>query len=138
MKLAGQYLLPGSPEKVWELLTDSERLAKFLPGCERLDPDGPDRYKAAIKSGTGTIEFAEKNPPQSVLMKLSGKAILGSIDASVRIDLAGNDGQTDLRYSGDLQVGGMMAAVGERMIEGTVMKAMDQLFASVADELKKA
>jgi len=71
MKLAGQYLLPAPPAKVWALLTDPNRLAKLLPGCERLDPDGPDRFKAAVKFGiaaisgkyAGTIEFAEKKPP---------------------------------------------------------------------------
>ena len=76
MKLAGQYILPASPAKVWALLTDPNRLAKLLPGCERLDPDGPDRFKAAVKFGiaaisgkyAGTIEFAEKNPPNSMRM----------------------------------------------------------------------
>ncbi len=48
MKLAGEYHLPAPPQKVWELLTDPNRLVELLPGCERLDPDAPDRFKAAI------------------------------------------------------------------------------------------
>jgi carbon monoxide dehydrogenase subunit G len=145
MKLAGQYLLPASPAKVWALLTDPNRLAKLLPGCERLDPDGPDRFKAAVKFGiaaisgkyAGTIEFAEKNPPNSMRMKLSGKGIPGFVDGVGHIELAEKGGQTELRYTGEAQVGGMIASVGQRMIEGAARKIVDQFFAAASEELKK-
>lgn len=145
MKLAGQYVFPASPVKVWELLTDPVRLAKLLPGCERLDPDGPDRFKAAVKFGiaaisgkyTGTIEFAEKKPPKSMRVKLSGKGIPGFVDGVGHIELDESDGRTELRYTGEAQVGGMIASVGQRMIEGAARKIMDQFFSAVAEELKK-
>lgn len=145
MKLAGQYVFPASPVKVWELLTNPERLAKLLPGCERLDPDGPDRFKAAVKFGiaaisgkyTGTIEFAEKKPPKSMRVKLSGKGIPGFVDGVGHIELDESDGRTELRYTGEAQVGGMIASVGQRMIEGAARKIMDQFFSAVAEELKK-
>jgi len=146
VKLAGQYLLPAAPEKVWELLTDPVRLAKLLPGCERLDPDGPDRYKAAVKFGiaaitgkyAGTVEFSEKNPPHSMRMKIGGKGMPGFVDGTGNIELAEKDGQTELRYTGEAQVGGMIASVGQRMIEGAAKKIVDQFFAAAAEELKKA
>jgi uncharacterized protein len=145
MKLAGQYILPAPPAKVWALLTDPNRLAKLLPGCERLDPDGPDRFKAAVKFGiaaisgkyAGTIEFAEKNPPNSMRMKLSGKGIPGFVDGIGHIELAEKGGQTELRYTGEAQVGGMIASVGQRMIEGAARKIVDQFFAAASEELKK-
>jgi carbon monoxide dehydrogenase subunit G len=145
MKLAGQYSLPAPPVKVWELLTDPVRLAKLLPGCERLDPDGPDRFKAAVKFGiaaisgkyAGTIEFSEKKPPKSLRMKLSGKGIPGFVDGVGHIELAETEGHTELRYTGEAQVGGMIASVGQRMIEGAARKIMDQFFAAVTEELKK-
>jgi len=145
MKLAGQYLLPAPPVKVWELLTDPVRLAKLLPGCERLDPDGPDRFKAAVKFGiaaisgkyAGTIEFSEKKPPKSLRMKLSGKGIPGFVDGVGHIELAETEGHTELRYTGEAQVGGMIASVGQRMIEGAGRKIIDQFFAAVTEELKK-
>jgi uncharacterized protein len=145
MKLAGQYILPASPAKVWALLTDPNRLAKLLPGCERLDPDGPDRFKAAVKFGiaaisgkyAGTIEFAEKKPPNSMRMKLSGKGIPGFVDGVGHIELAEKGGQTELRYTGEAQVGGMIASVGQRMIEGAARKIVDQFFAAASEELKK-
>ena len=145
MKLAGQYILPAPPVKVWALLTDPNRLAKLLPGCERLDPDGPDRFKAAVKFGiaaisgkyAGTIEFAEKNPPNSMRMKLSGKGIPGFVDGVGHIELTEKGGQTELRYTGEAQVGGMIASVGQRMIEGAARKIVDQFFAAASEELKK-
>lgn len=144
MKLEGRYTLPAPPAKVWALLTDPQRLAKLLPGCERLDSDGPDRFKAAVKfaiaaiSGryAGTLEFADKNPPHSMRMKLSGKGIPGFVDGEGRLELTEKNGQTELHYSGQAQVGGMIAAVGQRMIEGVARKIVDQFFADAAAELK--
>ena len=146
MKLSGQYTLPAPPEKVWALLTDPARLAKLLPGCERLDPDGPDRFKAAVKFGlaaisgkyAGTLEFSEKKPHSSLRMKISGKGIPGFVDGSGRIELAPTNGQTEVKYNGDATVGGMIASVGQRMIEGAAKKIVDQFFAGAAEELKKA
>lgn len=145
MKLTGQYILPAPPEEVWALLTDPVRLAKLLPGCERLDPDGPDRYKAAVKFGiaaisgkyAGTVEFLDKKPPQSMRMKIGGKGLPGFVDGIGNIELTEKDRQTELRYTGEAQVGGMIASVGQRMIEGAAKKIVDQFFAAAAEELKK-
>jgi uncharacterized protein len=145
MKLAGQYILPAPPGKVWALLTDPERLAKLLPGCEGLDADGPDRYKAAMKFGiaaisgkyAGAIELFEKKPPKSMRMKVSGKGLPGFVDGAGHVELSGKGGQTELRYTGEAQVGGLIASVGQRMIEGAAKKIVDQFFAAAAEELKK-
>lgn len=145
MKLAGEYNLSAPPEKVWELLTDPNRLAKLLPGCERLDPDGPDRFKAAIKFGiaaitgkyAGIVEFSEKQPPKSMRMKISGRGIPGFVDGSGHFELKAKDGGTLLHYSGDAHVGGVIASVGQRMIEGAAKKIVDQFFAAAAEELRK-
>lgn len=146
MKLSGRYTLPAPPDKVWDLLTDPQRLAKLLPGCERLDPDGPDRFKAAVKFGlaaisgkyAGTLEFSEKKPHSSLRMKISGKGIPGFVDGSGRIQLAAKNDHTEVEYDGDAAVGGMIASVGQRMIEGAAKKIVDQFFAGAAEELKKA
>jgi len=145
VKLSGQYILTAPPAKVWALLTDPVRLAKLLPGCERLDPDGPDRFKVAVKLGiaaisgnySGSVEFGEKKPPKSMRMKFSGKGVPGFVGGTCHIELAEKSGQTELRYTGEAQVGGMIAAVGQRMIEGAARKIVDQFFAAAADQLKK-
>jgi carbon monoxide dehydrogenase subunit G len=117
----------------------------LLPGCERFDPDGPDRFKAAVKIGiaaisgnySGRIDFAEKKPPKSTRMKPSGKGVPGFVDGVGYIELSEKSGQTELRYTGEAQVGGMIAAVGQRTIEDAARKSVDQFVAAAAEELKK-
>ncbi len=144
MKIAGTCLLPAPPEQVWTLLNDPERLAKCLPGCERLEPDGPDRYKAAIKfalaaiSGkfSGSVELSEKKPPRSLRLRLEGKGVPGFVKGDGRLELADKHGQTKVRYTGEAQVGGMIAAIGQRMIEGAARKMIQQFFENAAAQLQ--
>ncbi len=144
MKIAGTCLLPAPPEQVWTLLNDPERLAKCLPGCERLEPDGPDRYKADIKfalaaiSGkfSGSVELSEKKPPRSLRLRLEGKGVPGFVKGDGRLELAEKHSQTELRYTGEAQVGGMIAAVGQRMIEGAARKMIQQFFENAAAQLQ--
>ena len=146
MKIDGNAVLPASPADVWALLTDPTRLAHLLPGCERLDPDGPDRFKAAVKfavaaiSGNyaGTLEFVEKKPPHSLILKLDGKGLPGFVTGQGKIELASHGGDTEVHYSGEAQVGGMIAAVGQRLIEGVARKIVQQFFDSATAELRSA
>lgn len=144
MKVAGNYLLPGTPQQVWVLLNDPQRLARCLPGCERLEPDGPDRYKVAIKfalaaiSGkySGSLELTEKKPPRALRMRLEGKGTPGFMNGEGQLELAERKGQTEVRYSGEAQVGGLIASVGQRMIDLAARKIIQQFFESAEAELK--
>ncbi len=144
MKVQGNVLLPAGREQVWELLTDPAKLAKLLPGCEKLEPDGPDRYKVAIKfalaaiSGkySGSVELSEKKPPESLRMVLEGKGTPGFMRGEGRIRLAEKKGQTELHYEGEAQVGGMIAAVGQRMIDVAARRIIQQFFDSASAQLR--
>ena len=144
MKIAGSYLFLAPPEEVWALLNDPARLARCLPGCERLEPDGPDRYKAVIKfalaaiSGnySGSLELREKKPPRSLRLRLEGKGVPGFVKGEGQVELSEKHGQTELRYAGEAHVGGMIAAVGQRMIEGAAWKVIQQFLESAAAQLK--
>ena len=146
MKVQGEALLPGTPEQVWALLNNPERLARCLPGCERLEPDGPDRYKAVVKfalaaiSGkyAGSLELTEKKPPRSMRLRLQGKGVPGFVKGEGHLEMAAKQGQTEVRYSGDAQVGGMIAAVGQRMIDVAARRIIQQFFESAAKELQQA
>jgi len=154
VKVSGSVLLPGTPQQVWDLLNDPQRLAKCLPGCEALEPDGPDRYKAAIQfalaaiSGkfAGSVELSQKKPPRSMRMRVEGKGIPGFMKGEGELqllavsaaNLADKQGQTELRYSGDAQVGGMIAAVGQRMIDVAARKMIQQFFDNAREQLKES
>lgn len=144
MKLAGTATLPGTPEQVWELLNDPARLAKALPGCERLDPDGPDRYKAVIKfalaaiSGnySGSVELSDKKPPHSLRLRMDGRGLPGWVKGEGELKLAAKKNETEVSYTGDAQVGGMIASVGQRMMESAAKKIVQQFFEDAAKQLK--
>jgi uncharacterized protein len=145
VKIEGQYILPGAPEAVWERLNDPVILAKSLPGVENLEADGSDRYKAKIQykmgavSGTftGAVELSEKNPPHSMHLKTSARGGPGFVTADGRIELIAKDQDTEVHYSGDLQLGGLLAAVGSRMMEGAAKKSIDEFFQAIAASLGK-
>jgi uncharacterized protein len=144
LKLAGTVAMPAPPGEVWSLLTDPARLSRLLPGCERLDPDGPDRYKAAVKFGiaaisgkyAGTLEFAEKKRPHSLVLKMDGKGLPGFVKGEGRIELvAKGASDTELTYTGEAQVGGVIASVGQRMLDAAARKIVQQFFDSAKAEL---
>ena len=143
-KIEGVVMLPAAPQAVWALLTDPASLVRLLPGCERLDPDGPDRYKAAVKFGIaaisgkygGSVEFSRKKPPHSLELSLDGKGLPGFVHAVGTITLAPQGAQTEVRYSGEAQVGGMIASVGQRMIESAARRIVQQFFEAAAAELQ--
>ena len=147
MKLTGTVAMPAPPDEVWSLLTDPARLSRLLPGCERLDPDGPDRYKAAVKFGiaaisgkyAGTLEFAEKKPPHSLVLKMDGKGLPGFVKGAGRIELTPKgESETELTYTGEAQVGGVIASVGQRMLDAAARKIVQQFFESAKAELASA
>jgi carbon monoxide dehydrogenase subunit G len=145
MKLSGSVILAAPPESVWTAINDPIILAKCLPGCERLDPDGPDRFKAAVSFGlaaisgkyAGSLELIEKKPPHSMLLKMEGMGIPGFVKGQGRVELRAKGKQTELHYEGEAQVGGMIAAIGQRMIEAASKKIVAQFFEKFSVELFK-
>lgn len=146
MKVQGSHLLPGSPQQIWDLLNDPERLAKCLPGCERLDPLGPDKYKVAVKFAiaaiggnfAGTVELADKKPPKTMKIGLESRGTPGFVKGEGTLHLVEKGQETELKYSGEAQVGGLIAAVGQRMIEAASRRVIDQIFGMMAAELQKS
>lgn len=143
MKVQGSYILPAKREKVWQLLTDPQRLPDCLPGCEQLIAVGNDRYQVKLKLGiaaisgnySGSIELTEKKPPASFRMKVEGRGTPGFLSGEGRIELAEKDGQTEVRYSGEAKVGGLIASVGSRMIELAARRIIQQFFENAAKKL---
>lgn len=146
MKIQGSQVLPASPQQVWNFLNDPIKLAKVLPGCERLDAIGPDKYKVAVKFAIaaiggnfqGTVELRDKKPPQSLGVKMESKGAPGFVQGQGTVQLAAKGKQTELKYSGEAQVGGMIAAVGQRMLDAAARKVIEQMFTMMASELSKS
>lgn len=143
MKIEGQHAVPATPEALWAGLNDPAVLAKCLPGVDRLESDGPDRYKALIKykmgpvggSFNGELEFSDKKPPHSFHFKISARGGPGFATGEGLAELKRKGKETELSYSADFQVGGMLAAVGQRLIEGAARKSIEEFFQALVKNL---
>ena len=144
MKLNGTQTFPAPRQKVWNFLIDPQRLAKCMPGCEKLKTVGENEFGGEINVGlaavkgvyNGKVKLEEMQPPSHYKMLLDGKGKQGFIKGNGTIDLEEQNGQTLLKYSGDIQVGGPLASVGQRMIDGAAKMMIGQFFTAMEAEVK--
>ncbi len=132
MKLEGEYLFNGPREEVWKLLRDPEVLATALPGAQSLTRLSDTEYEGTMHLRIGPMagDFAGKLvvsdevPPESCTLSVDGRGAQGFGKGAGHVQLIDQgDGTTLLKYTGELQVGGKLANVGQRMID-TVSKSM--------------
>ena len=144
MKLSGTQTFPAPRQQVWDFLTDPQRLAMCMPGCEKLETVGEHEYSGVLNVGlaavkgvyNGKVKLDEIQPPLHYKVSLDGKGKQGFIKGAGTVDLEEQNGQTLLKYSGDVQIGGSLASVGQRMIDGTAKMMMSQFFTALEAELK--
>jgi carbon monoxide dehydrogenase subunit G len=132
MKLEGEYIFDGPREQVWELVRDPEVLASALPGTQSMNQVSESEYegKMNLRVGpiagvfSGRVVVANEVPPESYSLSVEGKGAPGFGKGTGHVQLiAQDDGTTLMKYEGELEVGGKLAGVGQRMIE-TVGKSM--------------
>jgi carbon monoxide dehydrogenase subunit G len=144
MKLEGAYEVPAPREKVWEAFQDQTQLKQAIPGCEKLEAIGPDEYKATMKVGVGGVKgtfegkvrLSEKNPPESYKMAVEGSGGPGFIRGETVITLTDSGSGTKVSYTADLQVGGLIASVGQRMLGGVAKMMADKFFNRMSELLQ--
>lgn len=143
MTLDGTYTFTAPRERVWALLMDTDAIASCVPGCETLEPLGDDRYQAklvatvAAISGSyeGTVAMRDKIAPESYRLVVEGSGTHGFVNGESRITLREDGGSTIVAVTGTMEVGGMIARVGQRLI-GSVSKMMlDRFFACMAGKV---
>ena len=144
MKLEGAYDVPAPRQKVWDAFQDPEQLKQAIPGCEKLEAIGPDEYKATMKVGVGGVKgtfegkvrLSDKKPPESYKMAVEGAGGPGFIRGETVITLTENGSGTKVSYTADLQVGGLIASVGQRMLGGVSKMMADKFFTAMSSLLK--
>ncbi len=129
---AGEVVLSAPAAEVWRRLVEPNELAAIVPGCRKLEQDGPDRYSAEVLIGVGgirgiysaRIEIRDKREGESLRLLGTASGALGFGTGEGFVTLAGEpDGRTRLRYRYEASVGGKVAAVGQRML-GTVTRLL--------------
>jgi carbon monoxide dehydrogenase subunit G len=145
MNLNGTFVFNGPRAAVYELLQDPTVLVKALPGAKTLTKNGDDRYEGAMKVSVGPVTAAEfsmsvtlsdKVPPTSFKMQIEGKGAAGFTRGTAAIELADapDKAGTLMTYSSDVQIGGRIASVGQRLMESVGKMMMKQAL----DALNKA
>lgn len=143
MKISGKYTLDATRQEVWDALNDIHVLARVVPGCERLDQTGENEYEGTVKIGiqsikgtySGRIRIEDIQPPTHYKLIANGKSANGVVDGSGTVDLEEQDDKTLLTYGGDAQIGGVLASVGQRLIEGASRQLINQSLKALAEQI---
>jgi hypothetical protein len=144
MKLEGTHNLSAPRDRVYEMLIDPDVLQRCIPGCERLEKTAENSYSATIRTGigaikgvfTGTVRLEDMRPPEHYRIVVEGKGAPGFLKGSGNLDLEKQGEGTLIRYTGDLQLGGTLASVGQRMIQASAKMMASQFFTALEVEAK--
>lgn len=143
MRIQGDHNLRARREQIWELLVNAEVLRRCTPGCERLELIAENTYEAVLNLGigavrgryTGRVRLEELHPPQHLKMVVDGKGTQGFIKGTGTLDLLATDDGTKVIYTGDVQLGGPMASIGQRMLHSSAKLLAGQFFTAVEAEV---
>jgi uncharacterized protein len=145
MTLDGSHHFKAPRDRVWALFNDPGVLARATPGCERLNPIGPDEFEATLSVGVaavkgtyqGRLAITDKRPPEGYTLHVEGTGRPGFVKGEGRLSLTEQDGGTLATINAEAQVGGLIAAVGQRLIGAAGRLLMSQFFSALEAELDK-
>jgi len=139
MTMNGEVQLNAPPATVWEKLNDPETLKACIPGCEQLDKTSDTEFQAIATTKIGPVKakfkgkvtLSDIDPPNGY--KISGQGdggVAGFAKGAAVVKLAPKDGGTLLTYQVEAQIGGKLAQLGQRLINGAAKKVADDFFAN--------
>jgi 2-furoyl-CoA dehydrogenase large subunit len=139
LQARGHVDIAAPPDRVFAVLLDPAALARVIPGCHALDQTGPNQYRADVTVGVGLVKaryaariaLSEIDAPRSLRLAGDGQSTLGTGAGSGVVRLEATANGTRLHYDYAAQVGGKVAAVGSRMLEGAARIVLAQLFDSL-------
>lgn len=137
MNLQASHTIAAPVTLVFESLNDPAVLQQCIPGCEKMEKTGDDEYSAHLKLGVasikgsyvGKVRVSDKQPPHKFTLHVEGKGGPGFVKAQALMELKEQGQKTVLQYTADAQVGGLIAAVGSRVIEAAAKKMSGEFFA---------
>jgi len=140
VKIEGDYLFNGPQDEVWTLIRDPEVLATALPGTKSLDKVGENEYVGEMNVRVGPVAglfmgrlvVSNEIPPESCTLSVEGKGSPGFINGTGNVILNDQgDGTTLMKYEGEVQIGGKLASVGQRLLDtaskSTIRQALEAL-----------
>jgi uncharacterized protein len=136
MEINGTYTFDGPIDAVWALLMDTSAIAGCVPGCRELRPDGEDRFHAELSAPvaavTGqfaaTIALEDKVPPRSYKLAVQATGRPGFVRGRAAVVLTPDNERTSVQVTAQADVGGAVARLGQRLLEGAARMMMDRFF----------
>ena len=143
MKLSGSYEFNASPEKVWQTLTDPASLAACIPGCEKMEALGNDEYEATVTIAMGPIrskfnakvKMIDMKPYESYSLSIEGNGPSGFVRGESQVKLTENNGKTTVDVESESSSGGLLARVGQRMMESFSRNMMNRFFTCLQESV---
>jgi len=141
MEMTGEYRIPAPRETVWAALNDPVVLQSCIPGCESLERGAENEFKATVRAKVGPVSarfsgkvtLSDFDPPKSYRISGEGQGgAAGFAKGGAVVNLEEDGAGTILRYTADAQVGGKLAQIGSRLIDGTAKKLADEFFEAFA------
>jgi len=125
MKIEGSYPFAAPRDVLWPMLLDPTILANVMPGCEELENVAENQYHGILKIKVGPVQgkfqgnvaLSDINSPESYTIVVDGKGAPGYVKGTGSLRLEADGDMTTLHYSGDAQVGGRLASVGQRLLD---------------------
>jgi carbon monoxide dehydrogenase subunit G len=146
MQLTGKHVVNAAPEKIWDMLMDTDTLARIVPGISRLEKTGDNTFKSVLEiklgpvsgSFTGSLQLEEITMQKGFTLKVQQNSKIGNANAAIKIDLLPVDtGQTEIAFNGDVKMTGLLAGMGQRVMGGVANTLTKQFFANLEKELEK-
>lgn len=146
MEMQGTRQLAVTQQQAWEGLNDPEVLKACIPGCDSIEATGENAWDLvnAIKVGPvsakfkGSIELSDIQPPESYTLTFEGNGgVAGFGKGSAQVRLLPSDGGCELAYSANATVGGKIAQVGQRLIDGVAKSMAESFFKRFEEEMQR-
>ena len=141
MKLAGTYKLNVKKEIVWNALNDPKILKQCIPGCDSFDKENDNSFNASATNQigpmnatfSGVVKLSNIKKNESYTLSGEGQSSVGFANGSANVKLTEENGSTILNYEVNVDVGGKIAQLGSRLIDGVAKKMSDYFFGRFAD-----
>jgi hypothetical protein len=143
--MKGSRVVPTDVETTWQALNDPEVLRACIPGCESIDWVSDTEYRLAMTARVGPVSarfsgrlvLSDVVAPQSYTLKFEGQGgAAGFANGTARVALAPAEGGTRIDYAVNAQIGGKLAQIGSRLVDGAAAKVADDFFARFVERAR--
>lgn len=143
MEMSGDQWVPLAREKVWEALNDADVLKACLPGCQSVDKQSDTEFTATVNAKVGPVKsrfkgnvtLSDLSPPNGYKLTFQGQGAAGFTKGHADVSLADEGEGTRISYTASATVGGKLAQVGARLVDGAARKMANEFFGNLTKHL---